>query len=148
MVDGYASGGLLGRTSDWITDKTGIETPGLDRKIQTPGLEKVKAAGMTALDFIPIIGDVKAAKEVWDEMQKPEPNWPLIGALGGAALIGLVPGLGDIAAKGIRAGAKAGLKAVEGGVDVIKRLDIDPNTVGSLGGNIKLKPNVVKAHDA
>ena len=27
-------------------------------------------------------------------------------------------------------------------------MDIDPNTVGSLGGNIKLKPNAAKAHDA
>ena len=72
----------------------------------------------TVLDFIPIIGDAKAAKEVWDEMQKPEPNWALVGALGGAALIGLIPGIGDAAAAAIKVGAKAGLKGVKASVAV------------------------------
>ena len=112
--------------------------------------QRVAQSGVlgTVADFIPIVGDLKGAKELWDEIQKPQPNWPLIGALGGATVIGLIPGVGDAAAAAIKTGARKGLRAVEGGLDVIKRLDIDPNTVGSLGGNIKLKPNAVKAHDA
>ena len=86
----------------------------------------------------PVIGDAMAAKEVYDELQKDDPNYYLAGALGGAAVIGLVPGLGDAAANAIRAGAR---KAI----DVGKRIEVDPNTVGSLGGNIKLKPPVEEA---
>ena len=66
-------------------------------------------------------------------MQKPEPNWALVGALGGAALIGLIPGIGDAAAAAIKAGAKKGLSAA-------KRIEVDPNALGSSGGNIRIKP--------
>jgi len=81
----------------------------------------------------PIIGDAMAAKEVYDELQKDEPNYLLAGALGGAALVGLIPGLGDAAAAGIRRGAKMAL-------DTAKRVEIDPNTLGTMGGNIRLNP--------
>ena len=80
----------------------------------------------------PVIGDAMAAKEVYDELNKEDPNYFLAGALGGAALVGLVPGLGDAAANAIRAGAK---KAAE----TVKRVEVDPNALGSMGGNIKLK---------
>ena len=83
----------------------------------------------------PIIGDAMAAKEVYDELNKEDPNYFLAGALGGAALVGLVPGLGDAAANAIRAGAK---KAAE----TVKRVEVDPNALGSMGGNIRLKGEV------
>jgi len=97
-----------------------------------------KDAATFVASATPIIGDAMAAKEVYDELQKDDPNYYLAGALGGAAVIGLVPGLGDAAANAIRAGAR---KAI----DVGKRIEVDPNTVGSLGGNIKLKPPVEEA---
>jgi hypothetical protein len=81
----------------------------------------------------PIIGDAMAAKEVYDELQKDEPNYYLAGALGGAALVGLVPGLGDAAAKAIKKGATEVF-------DVAKRVEVDPNAMGSGLGNVKLKP--------
>ena len=83
----------------------------------------------------PVIGDAMAAKEVYDELNKEDPNYFLAGALGGAAIVGLVPGLGDAAANAIRAGAK---KAAE----TVKRVEVDPNALGSMGGNIRLKPKV------
>ena len=83
----------------------------------------------------PVIGDAMAAKEVYDELNKDDPNYFLAGALGGAAVIGLVPGLGDAAANAIRAGAK---KAAE----TVKRVEVDPNALGSMGGNIRLKGEV------
>jgi hypothetical protein len=84
-------------------------------------------------ELTPIIGDAMAAKEVYDELQKDDPNYFLAGALGGAAIIGLVPGIGDAAASAIRAGAKKAL-------DVGKRIEIDPDAVGMMGGNIRIRP--------
>ena len=83
----------------------------------------------------PVIGDAMAAKEVYDELQKDDPNYYLAGALGGAAIVGLVPGLGDAAANAIKAGAR---KAV----DIGKRIEVDPNALGVMGGNVRLKPPV------
>ena len=84
------------------------------------------------LEMTPVIGDAMAAKEIYDELQKEEPNYPLIAGLGGAAVVGLLPGLGDAAAAGLRRGARAA-------ANVAKRVEIDPNTLGSMGGNIRLK---------
>ena len=64
----------------------------------------------SAADFIPIVGDVKGAYEVYDEINKPNPNWYLVGALGGAAIIGAIPFIGDAAANAIKAGAKNATK--------------------------------------
>jgi hypothetical protein len=85
-------------------------------------------------EMTPIIGDAMAAKDIYEELKKEEPNYYLVGALGGATLIGLIPGLGDVAAKAIKKGAKEVF-------DVAKRVEIDPDAVGSLGGNVRLKPS-------
>ena len=84
-------------------------------------------------ELTPVIGDAMAAKEVYEELQKEEPNYLLAGALGGATIIGLIPGIGDAAASAIRAGARKSL-------DVAKRVEVDPDAVGTMGGNIRLKP--------
>ena len=95
--------------------------------------------GEDAAKFIaeatPIIGDAMAAKEVWDEATSENPNWALVGALGGATLLGLIPGVGDAAAKAVKAGAR-------GLLDTAKRVEVDQNTMGSLLGNVRLKPKV------
>ena len=83
-------------------------------------------------EMTPVIGDAMAAKEVYDEIQKDDPNWLLIGALGGATIIGAVPFVGDTASKLIKKGARQAL-------DVAKRIEVDPNAIGSLGGNIRIK---------
>jgi len=83
-------------------------------------------------EMTPVIGDAIAAKEVYDEIQKDDPNWLLIGALGGATIIGAVPFVGDAAAGLIKKGARQAL-------DVAKRIEVDPNAIGSLGGNIRIK---------
>ena len=92
-----------------------------------------KDAATFVASATPIIGDAMAAKDVYDELQKDEPNYYLAGALGGAALVGLVPGLGDVAAKAIKKGAKEVF-------DVAKRVEVDPNAMGSGLGNVQLKP--------
>ena len=88
-----------------------------------------KDAGTAVAEMTPIIGDAMAAKEIYDELQKEDPDYRFIAVLGGAGLIGAIPGIGDVAAKGIRNAA-----------DMIKRIEVDPDALGSLGGNIRLKP--------
>jgi len=74
-----------------------------------------KDVGNVALDFTPIIGDIKGGYEtvqmIGEELSKENPNYYLIGAMGGlgaaATIIGLVPGAGDAAAAAIRSGARA-----------------------------------------
>ena len=88
-----------------------------------------KDAATTVAEFTPIIGDAMAAKEIYDELQKEDPDYRFIAVLGGAALVGAVPGIGKVASKGIGNAA-----------DVIKRIEADPDALGSLGGNIRLKP--------
>ena len=111
----------------------------MDEQQQTKTLfgPRVKAAlpkfGKFMAEATPIIGDAIAAEEVYKELQKDEPNYFLAGALGGAAIVGLVPGLGDAAASAIRAGARKAL-------DTAKRVEVDPTALGSMGGNIRLKP--------
>ena len=99
----------------------------------TPPDVSVKDVGKFVAEMTPIVGDAMAAKEVYDELQKDEPNYYLAGALGGAALVGLFPGIGDVAAKAIRKGAREVF-------DVAKRVDVDMNAMGSGLGNVKLKP--------
>ena len=86
-------------------------------------------------EMTPIIGDAMAAKEVYNEIQKDDPNWLLVGALGGATIIGAFPLVGDAASQLIRRGARQAL-------DVAKRIEVNPNALGSMGGNISLKPKV------
>jgi len=104
---------------------------------QRLAVEPMSFTPMDAARFVaeatPIIGDAMAAKEVYDELQKPDPNYAMVAALGGAALVGLVPGLGDAMASGIKKGAR-------GLLDTAKRIEVDPNALGMSGGNIRLKP--------
>jgi len=96
-----------------------------------------KDATRFVAELTPVIGDALAAKEVYDELQKDDPNYFLAGALGGAAIIGLVPGIGDAAASAIRAGAKKAL-------DVGKNVEIDPTAMSAFGaGAIRKKPDDV-----
>ncbi len=102
--------------------------------VDTPGVSLRDSATFVA-SMTPIIGDAMAAKDVYDELMKDEPNYYLAGALGGAAIVGLIPGVGDIAAKAIKKGAKEVF-------DVAKRVEVDPNAMGSGLGNVRLKPKV------
>jgi hypothetical protein len=101
-----------------------------------------KDVGNVALDFTPIIGDIKGGYEtvqmIGDELAKDNPNYKLIGILGGmgaaATIIGLVPGAGDVAKKTIMSGARS---VAEGANKVVNAMPAyDPSTLGSMGGNI------------
>jgi len=113
-------------------DRAGVIASGKVKDEKSPTL--LDAATFVA-EMTPIIGDVMAAKDVWDEIQREDTNWGYVGALGGAAIIGLIPGLGDAAAAAIKAGAKKGL-------GIAKRIEVDPNAMGSGLGNVRLKPEI------
>ena len=78
---------------------------------------------MDAAKFVaeatPIIGDAMAAKEIYDELQKPEPDLGYVAVLGGAALIGLIPLIGDAASPAIK-------KVGKGLLDMADRIEVDP----------------------
>ena len=65
-----------------------------------------KEAATFVAEMTPIVGDAMAAKEIYDELMQEEPNYPLIAALGGTAVVGLIPGVGDAAAAGDSTGAE------------------------------------------
>ena len=67
--------------------------------------EKLGKTATGALDFVPIVGDVMAAGDVADSIREGD---ALGTAVNTAALgVGLVPIVGDLAAKGLKAGLKA-----------------------------------------
>jgi len=99
--------------------------------------------GITAMDaarFVaeatPIVGDAMAAKEIYDELQKDNPNYKYAAGLGALALVGIIPGVGDALKKGGRVL-----------LDNAKRIEIDPNTLGMGGGNVSLKSKAARVVD-
>ena len=68
--------------------------------------ERLGSLGTFLAEATPLVGDAMAAEEIYEEIKKPNPNYFLIGALGGAAILGLIPFVGDAAARAIRAGAR------------------------------------------
>ena len=85
-------------------------------------------------DFLPVIGDALALGEAGEALSRGE--LAAAGLLGAGAAIGLVPGAGDALAKPVMA---AGRRAA----DIARRIEVDPNAFGSMGGNIRLKPEDV-----
>tara|TARA_R100001440_G_scaffold45581_1_gene65242 strand:- start:337 stop:2304 length:1968 start_codon:yes stop_codon:yes gene_type:complete len=125
---GFADGGGVGEFFD--SRLNFVRSYGVEPVTDINTNLTFKDAAKTVAEFTPIIGDAMAAKEIYDELTKEDPNYKLIAALGGAALIGAVPGIGDAAAAGIRKAA-----------DVARRIEVDPNALGSMGGNIRIKPS-------
>jgi len=88
-------------------------------------------AMQTGKDFIPGIGDAIALKEAYDAASRGDKV--AAGLLTAGAALGLIPGAGDMVARPVMA---AGRKAA----DVASRIEVDPNAVGSLLGNVRMKP--------
>ena len=116
------------------SDYAGYADEGRRLAVDVPNVTPMDAARFIA-EATPIIGDAMAAKEIYDEATSENPNWAMVGALGGAAVLGLFPGIGDAAAKAVKSGAR-------GLLDTAKRVEVDPDAMGSLLGNVRLKPKV------
>jgi hypothetical protein len=85
----------------------------------------------TGKDFIPGIGDAIALKEAYDAASRGDKV--AAGLLAAGAAVGLIPGAGDMVARPIMA---AGRKAA----DLADRVEFDPTAVGTVGGNVRLRP--------
>jgi hypothetical protein len=85
----------------------------------------------TGKDFIPVLSDVLAFGEAGHALSEGDRKTAAILAAGG--LLGTIPGLGPTLARPVMA---AGRKAA----DVASRIEVDPNAVGSLLGNVRVKP--------
>lgn len=70
-------------------------------------MESLKKVGQFAWESLPGIGTAYTIQDIKDELAKEDPNYYMIGALAGAEVIGLIPGLGDAAAELIKKGAKS-----------------------------------------
>ena len=110
-----ADGGFIG----WLKDQKGW-----GREIETPGLEKVKNAAWAAVDFVPIVGDIKGAWELTQEFRKDPINWVAVGALTAGLVIALVPGIGDAIGAAIKTAVRklgdAGILTVDSLVSLLK----------------------------
>ena len=64
----------------------------------------------TLVDFSPFFGDIKGGVEgvefIKEELKRNDPNYLLMGIVGGAAVVGVVPILGDVALKLVMRGAR------------------------------------------
>ena len=88
-------------------------------------------AMQTGQDFVPGFGDALALAEAYDAASRGE--LAAAGLLGTGAVIGLVPGAGDAISRPVIA---AGRNAM----DLARRIEVDPSALGSMGGNIRLRP--------
>ena len=94
--------------------------------------ERAKGFRNIMLESIPGVSEATVIEEINQELKSDSPNWYLIGFLGGIGVIGVLPGVGDVAANLLRAGAK---KATS----LFDNVEINPNVVGSNFGNIKFR---------
>ena len=85
----------------------------------------------------------RQARQSIRKLRKENPNYLLVGALGGAALIGLIPGLGDAAAASIRKGARSALDTSKRMIPT-KKVDDAYNPVIGFGGEDSYDPIVEK----
>lgn len=95
-------------------------------------------AMQTAKDFVPVLGDVLAFGDAGQALSEGDRKTAAILAAGG--LIGTLPVVGDALARPVMA---AGRRAA----DVASRIEIDPNTVGSLLGNVRMSPKTEAPFD-
>ncbi len=98
------------------------------RKSQIESAERMVRGADTVKDFVPVVGDIVGAAEFVDEVSSDDPNYLTAGLLGAGMIAGTVPVAGDFVQKGL--GSLA---------DMAKRIEIDPNTLGMSGGNVKFK---------
>ena len=93
-----------------------------------------KDVASTVADFTPIVGEIKGGVEgamlIQEELERENPNYYLIGAIGGmtaaASIIGLVPWVGDAGQKAIMHGAKMAAKKARKDPSKATREELDP----------------------
>ena len=92
------------------------------RRVSQDYLDRSKEATRQTVEniagMLPGVGTAMTGEEIKEELEKENPNYKKVALLGGAELIGLIPGLGAAAKSGLRAVAKkVGLEKVADALD-------------------------------
>ena len=134
---------------DVLVERPSKNPRGIEYDREISNVSASDAAKIVA-ELTPFVGDVMAAKEIFEETQKEDPNWFMIGALGGAAVVGLIPGIGDAASAMIKRGAKASSRKSASLLDeapkAISRSDLDAS-IGRSGRKMYDEEDVLEADD-
>ena len=90
-------------------DEGGLSTDAEGRRRRRPSqayLERSKESSKQIVEnvagMLPGVGTAMTVEEIQEELQKEDPNYRKVALLGGAELIGLIPGLGTAAKAGLR----------------------------------------------
>ena len=95
-----------------------------------------KEAATTVGSMLPGVGTAMTVAEIEDELKQEDPNYGKIALLGGAEIVGLVPGLGTAAKSGLRAAAKRlGVDKLIKAIDAPKPEDAVKLEAGFTGTN-------------
>lgn len=122
-------GGLVQDRDELVNYEAPQRTSLLGDRTETPSsVQFVQDYG----DFLPVVGDIAGVSEVGQELSKDDPNYPLAAALGLATVAGVVPVVGDVAAKGVANVARKTLDAVPSDVKYATRSAVE----GDMGGII------------
>ena len=156
-----ADGGWVGRPALWMANggevKEEMTESSANSILQNPNatpeqLEAAKAFyknystdASAIIDFIPILGDIKGAAELVQELRKTPVNWTTVGVLAAALLVGAIPGAGDALAAGIKSAIKRDPKILqkmlvafkEGNYDFIKSFGKAGKVVTKMLGDLK-----------
>ena len=127
----FNEGGLAQQTREvYESDPLAMASAyGVDVVDPDETVEASKAAAQFGWESLPGVGTTYTVRDITSELEKESPNYLKIGALAGAEVIGLIPGLGSAARSMIRQGAKS--KVTKDVVDVttnipkVSRLDTD-----------------------
>ena len=98
--DKITSGDTSYRTT---AEDAGLSSPHMEGPLSNPDRTTGVDVLNKTIDFVPIVGDIKAAVELGIEVNKTPMDRVAVAALTAALVIGLVPGVGDALAKPIKA---------------------------------------------
>jgi len=68
--------------------------------------QTLKAFGKAAIESLPGISTAATVRDIKEELEEEDPSWGKIGLLAAGEVVGMVPGLGDVAQNMVRQGVK------------------------------------------
>jgi hypothetical protein len=130
----FNEGGLAQQTREvYESDPLAMASAyGVDVVDPDETVEASKAAAQFGWESLPGVGTTYTVRDITSELEKESPNYLKIGALAGAEVIGLIPGLGSAAKSMIRRGAKTKVTkdvAVGSGVPKINMVQNSPANI-------------------
>ena len=101
QMAGFNEGGLAENDNLELARSYGVSVVDPEETDQT-----LKAFGKAAIESIPGISTAATVRDIKEELQEEDPSWGKIGLLAAGEVVGMVPGLGDVAQNMVRQGVK------------------------------------------